>query len=178
MQNSLIFIVKTISDLYLLTFLLRFVLQWVRADFYNPISQFVLKATNPLVLPARRILPSAGAVDLPTLAVVFVLQALATWLLLGLAGASVSPIVFVQLVIMRMLSLTLSLYLICIFAYVILSWFAQAQYSPIAALLADIVNPVLRPVRRIVPPIGGLDLSPLLVLIAIQAILIALPVPF
>jgi YggT family protein len=61
---------------------------------------------------------------------------------------------------------------------VILSWFAQARYSPVAALLADIVNPVMRPVRRIVPPIGGLDLSPLLVLLLIQAILIALPVPF
>jgi YggT family protein len=178
MQNSLIFLVKTISNLYLYAFLLRFVLQWVRADFYNPISQFVLKATDPLVLPARRMLPSARSIDLPTLIVLFVLQALATWILLSIAGATVSVGTFLQLVVLRTLALTLSLYLICIFAYVILSWFAQAQYSPVAALLADIVNPILRPVRRIVPPIGGLDLSALLVLLLIQAILIALPVPF
>jgi YggT family protein len=157
---------------------LRFVLQWVRADFYNPVSQFVLKATNPLVLPARRVLPSVRSIDLPTLVVLFVLQALATWLLLSIADATVSVATFLQLVVLRTLALTLSLYLICIFAYVILSWFAQARYSPVAALLADIVNPVMRPVRRIVPPIGGLDLSPLLVLLLIQAILIALPVPF
>lgn len=177
MQNSLIFLVKTISDLYLLTFLLRFVLQWVRADFYNPISQFVLKATNPLVLPARRVLPSAGSIDLPTLVVLFVLEGVATWLLISLAGASVGVGTLLQLVLLRLVALTLWFYTIAILVYVILSWVAQAQYSPVAAVLADVVNPLLRPVRRLIPTIGGLDLSPLLVLILIQAASIALPLP-
>lgn len=177
MQNSLIFLVKTISDLYLLTFLLRFVLQWVRADFYNPISQFVLKATNPLVLPVRRVLPGTGSIDVPTLAVLFVLELAATWLLLGLAGASVSVFALLQLTLLRLIALTLWFYSIAILVYVILSWVAQAQYSPVAALLADVVNPLLRPVRRVIPPLGGLDLTPLIVIILIQAAAIALPLP-
>jgi YggT family protein len=177
MQNSLIFLVKTISDLYLLTFLLRFVLQWVRADFYNPISQFVLKATNPLVLPVRRVLPNAGSIDVPTLVVLFGLECAATWLLLGLAGAPVSLVALLQLVLLRLVALTLWFYSIAILVYVILSWVAQAQYSPVAALLADVVNPLLRPVRRLIPPLGGLDLTPLLIIILIQAVAIALPLP-
>lgn len=177
MQNALIFLVKTITDLYLLTFLLRFVLQWIRADFYNPISQFVLKATSPLVMPVRRALPSPGSIDVPTLVVLFVLECLATWLLLGLAGLSVGIVELLQLVVLRLIALTLWFYSIAILVYVILSWIAQAQYSPVAALLADIVTPVLRPVRRIIPPIGGLDLTPLLVIILIQAAAIALPLP-
>lgn len=177
MQNALIFLVKTISDLYLLTFLLRFVLQWVRADFYNPISQFVLKATSPLVTPARRLLPSAGSIDVPTLVVLFLLECLATWLLLGLAGLSPSVVELLQLVILRLITLTLWFYTIALIVYVVLSWIAQTHYSPVAALLADIVNPVLRPVRRFIPPIGGLDLSPLLIIILIQAASIALPLP-
>ena len=76
---------QTIGDLYLLTYLLRFVLQWVRADYYNPLAQFVLKVTNPLVVPARRLLPSAGGIDLPTLVVLIALEALVTWLLIALS---------------------------------------------------------------------------------------------
>lgn len=177
MQNSLIFLVKTISDLYLLTFLLRFVLQWVRADFYNPISQFVLRATDPLVRPARRVLPSTGSIDVPTLVVLFVLECAVTWLLLGLAGVPASLIALLQLVLLRLIALTLWFYSIAILVYVILSWVAQAQYSPVAALLADVVNPLLRPVRRVIPPLGGLDLTPLLLIILIQAVAIALPLP-
>ena len=177
MQNSLIFIVKTLSDLYLLTYLLRFILQWVRADYYNPLAQFVLKVTNPLVVPARRMLPSAGGVDLPTLIVLIVLQCVVTWLLLSLVGASVPLGTFVYLVLLRLIMLTLWFYSIAILIYVVLSWVGQRHGSPIASLLGDVVEPVLRPVRRILPPIGGLDLSPLLVLILLQALIIALPLP-
>ncbi len=177
MQNSLFFLVKTLSELYLLTFLLRFVLQWIRADFYNPISQFILRVTNPIVTPARRILPPARGVDIPTLAVLVVLECLATWVLLSLANATAPGLVFVQYVFFRLVRLTLWLYSISILVYVILSWIAQASYSPVAVLLGELVGPVLRPVRRLLPSIGGLDLSPLLVLIAIQALMIALPLP-
>lgn len=176
MQNALIFLVKTVSDLYLLTFLLRFVLQWVRADFYNPVAQFVIRATNPLVVPARRALPSVGSIDVPTLIVLVVLEGLATWLLLSLAGAGASVPMLLQLVVLRLIALTLFFYTIAIIVYVILS-LAQAHYSPVAALLAEVLNPLLRPVRRLIPPIGGLDLSPLVVIILIQAASIALPLP-
>jgi YggT family protein len=176
MHNALFFLVKTFSDLYLLTFLLRFILQWVRADFYNPLSQFLFRVTNPLVLLARRIVPSARSVDLPTLVVLFALELLVTWLLLFIDGFSVSVPLFLQFVALRLINLTLWFYSVSILVYVILSWVAHG-YSPMSLILSQLNEPLLRPVRRLLPPIGGLDLSPLLVLILIQAAAMALPLP-
>jgi YggT family protein len=175
--NAVFYLVKTISDLYLLTFLFRFILQWVRGDFYNPLSQFIIKVTNPLVVPARRIIPSVGEVDVPTLVVLVLLECIVTWLLLTLAGTATTVETFALYVVLRLVSLTLWLYTISILVYVILSFFAQAAYSPIAMLLGNVVGPVLRPVRRILPPIGGLDLSPWLVLVVLQALMVALQLP-
>ena len=177
MLNAAFYLVKAFTDLYLLTFLLRFILQWVRADFYNPFSQFIVKATNPLVVPARRLLPSFGEVDVPTLIVLVLLQGIVTWLLLAMVGAAFGLDTFLIYVVLRLISLALWLYSISILVYVILSFFAQASYSPIAMLLGQVVGPVLRPVRRLLPPIGGLDLSPLVVLIVLQALMIALQLP-
>jgi YggT family protein len=177
MRNAAFYLVKTFSDLYLLTFLFRFILQWVRADFYNPLSQFIVRATNPLVVPARRAIPSVGEVDVPTLVVLVLLQCLVTWLLLTMAGVTEPVDSFLLYVVLRMISLTLWLYSISILVYVILSFLAHAAYSPIAMLLGQVVGPVLRPVRRILPPIAGLDLSPWVVLILLQALMIALQLP-
>lgn len=177
MQNALLFIIKTIADLYLLTFLLRFILQWVRAGFYNPFAQFVITVTNPLVRPARRFLPSVGGVDVPTLAVLVALEALVTWVLILIVGGTVSPAEFLVLVVLRLVNMTLWFYFIAILIYVLLSWVGQT-YSPLGALLGELVEPVLRPARRLLPPIGGLDVSPVLVLILIQAVLIALPLGY
>lgn len=177
MQTPLIFLVKTLSELYLLTFLLRFILQWVRADFYNPFTQFIVKVTDPLVVPARRLIPRTGKQDIPTLVVLVALQVVATWLILSIANASVPIDQFLLFVVLRLVNLALWLYTITIIGYVILSWIAQAHYSPIAMILGQIVGPVLRPVRRFMPTVGGLDLSPLVVLILIQTLTIALPLP-
>lgn len=177
MQNALVFLIKTLTDLYILTYLLRFILQWVRADFYNPISQFVIKVTNPFVVPARRVVPSFGGIDMPTLIVLILLECLATWLLLAVAGLSVNPNRFALFVFLRLTSLTLWFYTVSILVYVILSWFAQGGYSPISMILSQLNEPILRPFRRMLPPIGGLDLSPLIALILLQAVSIALPLP-
>ncbi|HEX5421042.1 MAG TPA: YggT family protein [Gammaproteobacteria bacterium] len=176
MQYSLIYLVRTFSDLYLLTFLLRFVMQWARADFYNPVAQFVVRVTNPLVVPARRFLPRARFIDAPTLIVLVALEALVTWLLLAIGNFAMPGGYFVALVILRLIDLTLWLYTLAILIYAVLSWISQG-HTPIGALLEDLVAPVLRPVRRVIPLIGGLDLSPLIVLILIQAIRYALPLP-
>ncbi len=177
MQDALLFLVRAVVDLYLLTFLLRIILQWVRADFYNPLAQFVVKVTNPLVVPARRLIPSAGGIDIPTLMVLVALQAAATALLMTLAGYGVTAALLAELTLLRLVSLVLWLYFISILVYVILSWVAQAGYNPVAALLGSVNEPLLRPFRRLIPPIGGLDLSPLIVLLLIQALRIALPLP-
>jgi YggT family protein len=177
MLNAALFLVKTVADLYLLTFLFRFVLQRVRADFYNPLSQFVVQVTSPLVVPARRLIPSVGDIDVATLVVLVLLQCVVTWLLLAMLGATVGIDTFALYVALRLVNLTLWLYSISILIYIVLSWLAQAAYSPIAMLLGQVVGPVLRPVRRILPPIAGLDLSPWVVLLLLQAIAIGLPLP-
>ena len=168
MRNPLFFLITTLTDLYLLTFLLRFILQWIRADFYTPFAQTIVKITNPLILRIRRVVPTSRNVDIPTLVALVVLETLVTWLLISIATFSISPQEFLVLVLYRLISLTLWFYFASILIYVILSWIGQRGYNPIAVVLSDFNEPLLRPFRRILPPIAGLDLSPLLVLILLQ----------
>lgn len=177
MQSALIFLVKTLADLYLLTFLLRFIMQWVRASYYNPLAQFVLKVTSPLVVPARRMLPSVGGLDTPTLAVLLVLEIAVTFVLLRLSGVSLPLPVLLLYSLLRLIALALWFYTVALFIYVLLSWFGDRGMNPMAALLGELIEPLLRPARRLLPPIGGLDLSPLIVILLLQAALIALPLP-
>ena len=177
MRDSLFFLVRVLSHLYLLLFLLRFIMQWIRADFYNPIAQFVVKATNPLVVPARRLIPATTSIDLPTLVVLIAIEGLATWLLLSLASYTAFWGVLATFVLLRLVSLTLSLFTWTIVVYIILSWISPGGYHPLMVMLSELNQPILRPIRRILPPMSGLDLSPLLAVILIQAISIAIPLP-
>jgi YggT family protein len=177
MTSALIFLIRTLADLYLLMFLLRFILQWVRASYRNPLSQLVQRVTSPLVVPARRVLPSVAGLDLPTLIVLMVLECIVTWLLITIAHYPVSMPGLLVLVVLRLVSLTLWFYSVALFVYVLLSWFGERGGGPMGSVLAEIVEPLLRPVRRVVPPIAGLDLSPLLVMLVFQAAIIALPLP-
>ena len=176
MQEALIFLVRALVDLYLLTFLLRLALQWVRGDFSNPLAQFIVKVTNPLVIPARRIIPTFGGIDTPTILVLVVLQAVATTFLMFMIGFQITPTTVAWFTLLRLVASVLWFYFISILICVILSWVAQG-YHPVAALLGRINEPLLRPIRRLVPPISGIDLSPLFVLLLITALRIALGLP-
>ena len=175
MQSSLIFIVDALSALYISTFALRFILQWIRASYQSPLAQFVLQITAPLVVPARRVLPSVRGIDLPTLVVIVVLECIATLLIFSVVGFVPSIDVFVVAVLLRLVTLVLWIYCSALFIYVVLSWLAGQVYNPSAATLAALVEPLLRPVRRLIPPIAGLDVSPVIVLILLQAVIYALP---
>jgi YggT family protein len=177
MQNALIFLVQTIADLYLLMFFLRFVMQWVRAGYHNPLSQFVVKVTNPLVVPARRVIPSVAGLDVPTLLVLVILEIALTFLLLRLVAVTVPLPVLLFFALLRLISLVLWFYTGAVFIYVLLSWFGDRGGNPMAMLLGALVEPLLRPARRLLPPINGFDLSPLIVLLLLQAAMIALPLP-
>lgn len=177
MQDALIFIFRSLLDLYIICFVLRLLLQWVRADFRNPLSQFILRVTNPLVIPLRRVVPALGALDTATLLGALALQTLATAVLVNIAcvgGADLFQLLGIAIV--RMIQLTLRIYLFVILIYVVLSWVAPGGYNPAANLLSALAEPVLAPVRRVIPSIGGLDLSPLFVLIGIQALSMLLPI--
>jgi YggT family protein len=177
MQNALTFIIKTLVDLYIITFVLRLILQWVRADFGNPLTQFVLKVTNPLVMPLRRMVPSVRGLDTATLLVVLLLEMVITLGLVNLTCVGNPEVIqLVLLTVLRLTYLILRIFLFVIFIYVLLSWISPGGYHPIANLLGAISEPILRPFRNLIPSIGGIDLSPLFALIAIQALTMVLPI--
>ena len=169
MLQALTFLVRTLADLYLLTFLLRFIMQWSRANYYNPLSQLVFRVTNPLVVPARRVMPSVAGLDMPTLIVLIVLEIIVTFVLLRLAGLSLPIPRLLFYSVLRLISLALWFYIGALIIYAVLSWFGQPSRNPMAVLLGELVEPVLRPARRMLPPVGGLDLSVLLVIVLLEA---------
>ena len=177
MNAAAFFIIKTLLELYLLTFLLRFLLQWARADFHNPLSQFIVRVTSPVVRPLRKLIPSWRGLDLSSLAALMILQLVITTGLVYLAGYDLNPGAVLYYTLLRTLVLLIRLYFFGILIYAILSWVSPGQWNPLTGLLASLTEPVLRPVRRIIPPIGGLDLSPLFVLIGLQALLILVRLP-
>jgi YggT family protein len=175
MNEIITYLMQTVLSLFLLAMLLRFLLQLVRADFYNPISQFLAKVTNPLVLPLRRIIPSYANLDLASLFLALLLQMAGIATLLLLNGVGLPSIV--QLLVWSALGITgllVNIYFFALLAMIILSWVAPGSKNPAIYLLYQITEPVMAPLRKILPSIGGLDFSPILVFIAINIIQIAL----
>jgi len=176
MRDALTFIFRTLVDLYIITFVLRLILQWVRADTRNPLVYFILRVTNPAVMPLRRYVPPLGGLDTATLIVVFALELVAAIVLINLACIGDTNIIqLIEIAALRLIRVTLLIYMIVVLVYVILSWVSPGSYNPAAMLLSTIAEPALKPFRRLIPSIGGLDLSPLFAIIAIQAIMIMLP---
>lgn len=169
------YLVQTALSLYLLVMLLRFLFHFARADFYNPISQFVVRATNPLVRPTRRLFPAFGRFDSASLALAVVLQALGIVTLLLLHGAGlVGPTLILAWSVIGVLGLLVNIYFFALLAMIIISWVAPTSRHPALLLLWQVTEPVMAPVRRILPPMGGLDFSPILVFILINVLQIAL----
>jgi YggT family protein len=172
-MDALYFILESVLSLAVFAFLLRFLLPLVRADFRNPLSQAVLSLTNWLVIPLRRILPPIGRMDTASLVALVAVQFLATFLMFRLRVGVLMP--FAPLVVAALTTLAIStirLFQVLIFVYALLSFIAPGTYSPVVGLLSSLCEPLLRPLRRVLPVIGGLDFSPLVALIGLQALLI------
>jgi YggT family protein len=172
--EAILYIVRALLWLAVFAFLMRVILQLVRADFRNAIAQAIVRITNPLVLPLRRVIPPIGKFDVASLVALLLVELAAAAILLSLSGYTLEPAGLVRFALIDLLRNVLQFYLVAIIIYVILSWVAPGTYSPAGALLASICEPLLAPVRRVIPPIGGLDLSALFVLIGLQALLILL----
>jgi YggT family protein len=174
-MEALIFIVRTVLQVLLVTvFLLRVLLPIARADSRNQLSQAVIRLTNPLVLPLRRILPPVGKIDTASLVALLIVQ-IATTATLWLLKAY--PLVFTgqqfaQVVFLNLITTILQFYTFVLILYVVLSWVAPGTYSPAGALVNSLCEPLLRPIRRIIPPIAGLDLSAMFLMIGLQALVI------
>lgn len=170
--EAIVFIVNAITSLYLLVLLLRFWLPWLGADFRNPLAQGILKLTSPLVVPLRRLVPSFGRLDTSTVLVAFAIQYLTVLLLLLIHGATagIAPIAITAVVKLAVLSINLFIY--AIFIRIVLSWIAPGQHNPATAIITTLTEPVLRPFRRVIPAIGGFDISPLFAVILLVALTI------
>ncbi|MBJ2347320.1 MULTISPECIES: YggT family protein [Pseudomonas] len=169
LNTAAVYVLQTLGSLYLLIVLMRFVLQLVRANFYNPLCQFVVKATQPLLKPLRRIIPSLFGLDMSSLVLAILVQlALMALTLLLTYGTTGNPL---QLLIWSLIGVTalfLNIFFFAMIISVILSWVAPGSHNPGAELVNQICEPALAPFRRIVPNLGGLDISPILAFMVLK----------
>lgn len=170
--NASTYLTEALFSFALYIVLLRFWMQWVRADFRNELGQFIISLTNPIVIPLRRIIPSIGTVDTATLVLAYgicLLKLIALYLLAGASGslAALLPLLLVW-AFGVLIQACIYLFMVAIFVSIIASWVAPHSYHPILMVLRSISEPLLAPARKLIPAIGGLDLSPMLVLLLLN----------
>ncbi len=170
LNEAFIYILQTLGQLYIFVVLFRFILQLVRADFYNPISQFVVKVTQPLLTPLRKIIPGFAGLDLAALALAFLVHMALAIAVLMLAGAPALDILL-RLAIWVLISLSalfMKIFFFALIISIILSWVAPGSFNPAAQLIHQVCQPVLAPIRRMLPDLGGIDISPIFAFIALN----------
>ena len=168
-EKSLELVVNVLFNLAILALFLRFLLQWVKADFYNPISQTVVKVTTPLLRPLRSIIPCYGGLDIAAIVLLLLVEMLGIIVLGLIYGIGfVHPLQLLLWAPLGLINFFLSFYFFAILAMIILSWVAPGSNNPAVYLLYQLTEPVMAPFRKLLPSMGGLDLSPILVFITIQ----------
>lgn len=173
LADILITILLIASSFYLTIVLLRFLLQLARADFYNPITQFAVKATNPLLRPLRQIIPGWGSLDGASLVLAVIIQAITFFLILITLNSGIpsfNPLTLLTWSVLNVLDLIVTIYFWSVIAVVVVSWIAPGSNHPAIQLVAQITEPVMRPVRNLIPSMGGLDLSPIIVFLILNVI--------
>lgn len=182
LTSPLMLIINTLFDLYIFLVLLRFMLQAFRADFYNPVSQFIVKATTPPLRFLRRFIPSFSGQDTAAIVLCLTLIYIKFIILrtldipgvpIGNINAAIGSVSYVGLLIYAiadLISLTLTIFLIAIIIQVILGWISPGQYNPVIGLVQSIARPALRPFQKLIPPLGGLDLTPLFATLGIMVL--------
>ncbi len=169
-MQTLVFVVTTLIQLYIFVLLLRVWMQWVRADFYNPFSKFVVKATQPIVAPLRRVIPSFGAIDTASVVVAFIFAIAA--IIFGMWATNLLPILGISILpmgLILLLTYTGKLIFWMILIRAILSWVSQGR-NPVDYLLYQLTEPLMAPIRRIIPAMGGLDFSAMIVMFILIAL--------
>ena len=175
-MEAIRYIVDTLLWLLTLAFVLRLLFQWVRADFRDPMADAIVRVTNWLVLPLRRVLPPIGKVDTATVVAVLAFACLRTVMTLVLSGVGLTGDLglFLRITLVDLAGLVLRIYLFALLIYWLTSFVSPGGYAPGVRLLSQLCEPILKPVRRIIPPIGQIDFSFLWVSIAIGALLVLL----
>ncbi len=172
--NIAYFLIDTLFGLYIGLIMVRFLLGLVRADFYNPFSQFVVTVTNPLLRPLRRLIPAVAGIDTAAIVLMFGLKLLQLYLLVILQGAVPPLLPLLWVAALKLVELAIYVYIIALIAQAVLSWVNPQGYghNPLASLLHSLNDPLLRPLQRIIPPVGMFDLSPLVAILLLNVALI------
>lgn len=179
LTNALVYLINVVFSLFTISLLLRFYLQWARAPYRNPLSDFLRALTDFMVRPARRVIPGLWGLDLATLVAAWLVQLLELYILHQIVGyqpgaqAGVVFVAFLALALVVLVRISLYILMVAVIAQVVLSWLGS--YGPLSPLLNSMTRPFLRVFQRRIPPIGNVDLSPLFVLVAIQ-LLLMLPI--
>jgi len=168
--RALIYIIDALSMLITFVFLLRFWLPWFRVDFRNPLAQGILQITAPIIIPLRRIVPAIGRIDTATILVAYVVQALSMILVILLSGNTPGARFVLLAALFQLAILSLRLFMFAIIVRIVLSWVAPQTYNPVTAMLTSMTEPLLAPFRRVIPPIGGFDISPVFAIILLGAL--------
>lgn len=169
------FLIHSLATLYLIVVMLRFLLQQARADFYNPVSQFTVKATNPLLVPLRRMIPGLAGIDIASIALALLLQFAAIELLALFSGVGfINPVTALIWGALGCLTLVVNIYFFGLIIMIIVSWIAPHSHNPALILLQQLLEPFMAPFRRFIPPMGGIDLSPIFAFLALQVVKIIL----
>ncbi|NOY17059.1 MAG: YggT family protein [Gammaproteobacteria bacterium] len=169
--NSASFIIQTLFGLYILAVLLRFLFQLLRAQFNNPISQFIVMLTNPALRPLRSFIPGHGGIDFSALVLMLALQVLELLLISLLYGTTPSVVGLLIFATGKLLEMTVYIFMFAVFARIIISWVNPHLYNPVTALLRNLTDFMMRPASQIIPPIGMLDLSPIVVFLILGLLL-------
>lgn len=173
LSNAGIFLIQTLFGIYEVIILLRFLLQLTRADFYNPVSQFIVKATSLPLRPLRRVIPGMAGMDMASLVLLLVVIIIELLLLSVVANLPMPSLPgLIALALVELLKLTIYVFLFSVFVLAILSWVSPGGYNPVANLLYQITTPLMRPARRLLPPMGGLDLSPMIVMLGLYLLVL------
>jgi YggT family protein len=159
------FLIDNVVAFFVVLLLARFHFQWLRVGFRNPLGEFVLATTSWIALPARRVIPGLAGLDLATLLAAWLLRGLGLWALTALVGAEPSALAIAAVALVDLARFSVYLLIFAVFLLAILSW--VNPHAPVAPVFNAIARPVLRPFRRILPPVGGVDLSPLVLLLVL-----------
>lgn len=167
LTDPIVFLVRFLLGAYALIVMLRFLLQLVRARYDNPISQFVVMATTPVLRPLRRFIPGYARMDLAALVLAWLVKALELALVVLLVVPAINPLGALAWSIPELVHLTIYIFVFAILIRALLSWFNPDPYHPATGLLDSLTLPLLRPARQALPPVGGLDLSPMLAILGL-----------
>lgn len=176
-SNAGSFLLDVFFGLFIVAVMLRLLLQWVGADFYNPLSQAIVKLTNPVLRPLRRYVPAVGRVDTASVVLILALQMFVVWLKLAFVGAGAGFGAIAVFALAETLSKAVYILMFAIFVQVIASWVAPGSYNPALSLIDALTEPLLKPLRALLPPLGGLDLTPMFALIGLQLVQILMVAP-